>query len=702
MSDVATHKSFCRFCHANCAIEVDVQDGAAIAVRGDPDDPVFGGYTCLKGRELHVAHSHPDRLRQSLKAGQPIATQTALDEIAATWRRLIDTYGPRSIAVYCGTYAFQNSAAVAVANGLCKGIGTPFYFTSVTLDQPAKVYTTARMGWWGGGLHAFSGADVVMIIGNNAVVSHYSPPGGIPPFSPSKRLRDAQEIGTKIICIDPRRSDVAARSDLHLPVKPGEDVPLLAAILNVILAEGLHDKAFCQRFVDGLDELSLMVAPFTPDAVAARTGVTAQAIVQAARLFGGAGKRGVAASGTGTEMAGQGTMVEHLIHCLNIVCGRFYREGEEAKIPRVFTPGAPRTAGVIGPMQLWGEGFAPSRFRGLTALGEEMPCNVLADEILTPGDGQIKALLCIGGNPVTAFPNQARIVEALDSLEQLVCIDTKLSQTARRADYVLAPSMCLEREDITILSEWWYEDPYARYAGQILEAPGDTQDEWELLWGLAKRLGTPIPLPGGALPMDRTPSKVDVLELITAGSLVPVRQVKADTEHGPAKIYEEARLIVGPAPNEARFNLMAGDVREQLAALNQSPPPPGFSHRLTSRRSKQFYNSVGHDIPALHANGSFNPAHVHPDDLALLGVADGGALIIEAANGQRIRAIAKASAEVQPGQVSISHGFGDWDDGAPPPGAVSINRLVDERVGYDPITGQSRQSAIPVRVMAAL
>jgi anaerobic selenocysteine-containing dehydrogenase len=698
-----TRRTFCRFCHANCAMLADVEDGRVTAVRGDPDDVMFGGYTCIKGRQLAEAHNHATRLRacqrRTAKGFEPIATEAALDAIAGRLRAIIDRHGPKSVAVYCGTYAFQNSAAVAIAAGFLSGIGSHQFYTSVTLDQPAKVYTTLRMGQWGGGVQSFETADVAMFVGNNPLTSHYAPPGGLPPFSPSRRLRDALDRGLKLVVIDPRVSDVARLAHVHLQVTPGEDVPLLAAMLNVILSEGLEDGAFVQAHVDDIGAFRAAVAPFSPAAVAGRCGVPAAQIVAAARLFAG-GNRGAAVTGTGPEMSGKGTLVEWLVTAMNIVCGRFAREGEPVPVPRVFTAARPHRAEVSPPAQAWGEGFPASRFRGLTALGQEMPCNVLADEILTPGEGQLRALINVGGNPVNAFPNQTKICRALDDLDLFVSIDVRLSNSARRSHFVLAPSMCLERDDITNLSEWWYDKPYARYTQALVDPPAGLIDEWEMFWELARRLGTPIPTAGGPLPMHAKPGKTEVLDMISAGCLVAPSRVKADTAaDGAARVYDEVMPVVGPGDVEgARFCLLPGETAAELAALAE-PAADGFAFRLISRRTKHRYNSTGHDIAALKARRTTNFANMHPADMAALAIGEGDLVSILGEHGSLV-GVAHGDVGIKRGVVSMAHGYGDPDaapEDAPHVGA-STNRLINEAAGYDPITGQSQQSAIPVNV----
>jgi anaerobic selenocysteine-containing dehydrogenase len=273
-------------------------------------------------------------LRSSRKRVAPgtfvdIESQRALDEIAARLAAIRDQYGPRAIATYCGTYGFMNSAALPVAAGFHQGLGSPSFYTSVTIDQPAKVYLGSRVGTWLGGPQPFSSADVVMMIGNNPLTSHYAWQGSVPPFSPSRRLRDAQARGLKLICVDPRRTMVAQLADIHLQVRPGEDATLMAGLLKIVLDERRHDVAFCEQYVSGLDDLHRLLADFTPEYAAGRADVPLADLVAAARMFA-EGPRGVATTGTGAEMATRGSLTEHLVQVLNIVCGRFARLGEPA------------------------------------------------------------------------------------------------------------------------------------------------------------------------------------------------------------------------------------------------------------------------------------------------------------------------------------------------------------------------------------
>ena len=577
-------------------------------MRGDTADPLFGGYTCMKGRELPAQTYHPQRLLSSRKRAHdggfvPIGSEAALDEIADKLAAIKEQYGARAIATYCGTYGFMNSAALPVAAGFHAGIGSPNLYTSITIDQPAKVYLWSRVGAWMGGPQAFSQSDVSMMIGNNPLTSHYAWQGSVPPFSPSRRLRDAKARGLKLICVDPRRTMVAQLADIHLQVRPGEDATLVAGMLKLILDEGLHDAAFCAAHVAGLDALRESLAGFTPEYAARRADVPVADLVAAARLFA-RGPRGVATTGTGAEMSRNGALTEHLVMALNFVCGRVCREGEVAPFPRVLSAAVPRKAQVVPPKPLWGEGCTPSRIRGLTQMaGFEMPAAAAADEILTPGEGQVRALICIGGNPLVAWPNQAKVERALRSLDLLVCIDIKQSQTADLAHYVIAPKVSLERDDIATAPEVFYEEPYARYAEALLEPAGDVIDEWEFFWGLARRLGTAIPTAGGLLPMDAKPTKFEVLEKITHGCRVPLARVREETRDG-GRIFAEVQLRVEPADAgaDARLQLAPDLVPAQLRQLRaealdeQGRPADGqwpATHLLICRRTRQFFNSTG-------------------------------------------------------------------------------------------------------------
>ena len=703
---VETHKTYCRFCHNYCAFEVDVENGRAVAVRGDHTDPVYGGYTCIKGRQLPEAHAHPERITRPLKRmpdghHEEIPLAQALDEIAARVREIAERSGKRAIASYCGTYAFQNAAALAVSKAWHRGFGSESYYTSVTIDQPSKAVAASRAGVWMAGMHGFQESDVVMHIGNNPIVSQYTPFGGTPPWNPVKELREAKARGMRVICVDPRRTDLARRADLFLQIRPGEDPTFLAGTLRIILDEGLHDRAFCAQWMRGLDELHEALREFDLDYVAQRTQLPAQQILDAARTFARA-KRGIAVTGTGPDMSPHPTLTEHLVICLNLVCGRVNRAGERVPNPGILTPVQPKKAQPSGPFPAFGRG-PRSRVRNLGEIIGEMPCAALSDEILLEGEGQVKALFVIGGNPLVAWPDQAKAVKAIDSLELLVSLDIKRAATARHADYLLPGKMCLERADVPILCDTWYEQPYTHYTPAIVDGPEGSEliEEWELYWELARRLGTKIRLAGGELPLQRKPSKDEVLDCMLSGGRVPFSEVR---KHRGGRLYEDVEQRVAPADPacDARFEMTPEGIVEELAQVRRESAVEPFTHRLISRRLRQVYNSSGRDLPGSRAKGTTNPAFMHPSDLDELGVRSGDVLEIESAHAM-IYGVAESADDVRPGVISMAHAFGD--PSAHPKEVREIgsstNALISNEIDFDPITGMARQSAIPVNVRRA-
>ncbi len=710
---VTTHKTFCRFCHAYCAIEVDVEDGKPIAVRGDAEDPVYGGYTCIKGRQLPEQYTTPARITHSLKRKSDgefdeIDTDKAMDEISDKIQQLIRDHGPRSVATYVGSYGYQNSAALVLPKAWHQSIESPSYYTSVTIDQPAKFIAGSRFGSWSGGTHKFTDSEVCMMIGNNPVVSQYTPFGGPPPFSPYARLRDEMKKGMKVIVVDPRKTEVANRGSIHLQVNPGEDPTLLSGFIRIILEEGLNDHEFCAHHVEGLEDLKERVEPYTPAYVADRCGISADDLIEAARTFGNA-KSGVAVCGTGPDMAPHGTLTEHLTLILNTICGRVNKEGEQVPNPGMFQPARARHAEVNAAQPAYHYG-PKSRVRGLGEIFGEMPTAALNDEILLDGEGQVKALICLGGNPMVAFPDQDKTLRAMEKLELLVCVDLYKSATAKLADYIIAPTISLERDDITMLTDTWYDVPYAHYTKAVLPRNDQSREEWEIYWELSHRSGIPIELPGGPLDTTRRPSKYEVLKLMTKGSRIDIDTMR---DKGRGHVYDEVDVRVEPGREDrnAQFQLLPEGVAEEISEVyNENIWRDGkiidddkeFTHLLISRRLKHVFNSSGQQLSNLQKKGTTNPAYMNPEDLEAMGIASGDLVEIEGAYGMLV-GVAEAANDVKPGVVSMAHAWGDipgnWGDVREK--GASTNRLIDDHKTFDPIHGQPRMSAIPVNLRVA-
>lgn len=706
------HKTFCRYCHAYCAMVAEVEDGKVLSVKPDTENEMYGGYTCIKGRQLVEQMYQSERLT-SCQAKQPdgsfksISSEQALDEIADKMKAIIAEHGPKAIATYNGTVAFQNSGQLAYSRAWHHALGSPSYYTSVTIDQPAKVFVGSRIGYWTAGSHFFHDSDVTMLIGNNPIASHYAPPGGVPSVSPADQMRRAQKNGQKIIAIDPRKTEIARRSDLHLQIKPGEDATLLAGMIRLILEENLHDAEFCDEFVGGLDDLKWEVQAYDLETVSNRTDIPVEQIAEAARLFA-KGPRGIAITGTGPEMGANPNLVQHLVASLNTICGRYYRAGETMPNPGALSSNVPKVAQVFSPQVAWGRG---ERCRVNPEFGElmsptgvsEMPTSQMADEILTPGEGQIRALIVVAGNPVMAWPDQQKAYEAMLDLDLLICIDPYMAATSEMADYVFAPKLTLEREDVTLLADPWYEKPYSHYSKAVIETDHDVVEEWEVYWGLAKRLGLDVQIKGESMPIDRKPSKFELLKAITKGSRVDIEWLR---DNPGGHIFEDLSTEVQPAPEGAnsKLNLYPEGVAEEFAALAAfGEEAEDFSHVLIGFRSKYVLNSFGRNLPAIRKkSGTTNPANMHPDDLAALGIEDDSEVTIQSKHG-KITAVVQANDRIKPGVIAIHHCWGVAPGQQAPVREVgtNTNMLVDSESELQPFTAMTRSSGIPVNISAA-
>ena len=708
--DISTHLTFCRFCHASCPIEVDLQGGQAVAIRGVPEDPIFAGYTCIKGRQIPEQMTHPQRLLKSLRRRpdgtfEELSSSEAMDEIATQLRRIIDTYGPRSVASYTGTGGYQNSLAVPAARAFHQGFDSPSFYTSVTIDQPAKSTAPFRVGIWEAGYQDFSNADVLLAIGYNPMVSSFSPVGGLQGTNPYVVLREAKNRGMKLIVIDPRRTEFATQADIHLAPKPGEDPTLMAGILKVVIDEGLFDHEFCDLWVSDLAQLADAVSTFTLDYVSKRCDVPADDIVAAARMFATA-QRGTSGTGTGPSMAPHSSLTEHLSIALNTICGRVNREGDSLESGYFLYPETPRRAQVHA-ARTPATG-APSRMRNLRGIRGEMLTTTLAEEILTPGDGQVRALIVSGGNPVVAWPDQELTVAAMKDLELLVVIDHRMSSTAEFADYVIAPTLSLERADIPHLMDRWFRAPYTNYTDAITERAGDVLNEWEVFWELSKRLGYPLPLAGGDTPMDERPSDDAMIDLAYAGSRMPMDEVRANRR----VVHPDKAMIVSAADPTctAKFTVAPDDIVAELgevhvegdSAVALGVDPSLYPFRLVSRRLKHVLNSYGSSLSVLGAKGTSNSAYMNPQDMLDHHLVEGDLIEIFSPRAS-VHGLVEAAPDVRRGVISMSHSWGGSsltdekvrDIGSP------TSRLVSVDKGYDRINGMVVQSAIPVRIAIA-
>jgi anaerobic selenocysteine-containing dehydrogenase len=724
-----TKTSTCRLCTAMCPIIVTVEDGHAVAVNGDRDAPLFEGYTCPKGRALPEMHANPRRLLHSLRrradgTHEPTSSDEVIDEIADRLRDVVERHGPNSVAIYIGTAAASYPAFGTIAAALLTSLGSKMIFSAASIDQPGTRIADAFHGIWLGGRTPFDDVDAFLFAGTNPVISKQ-----FLAENPARRLARAIQRGTKLVVIDPRRTETARWAHVHLQVRPGTDAVVLAGIIHLILRDSMVDEDFVSQHVSGVEALRAAMASFTPEFVAGQADIAVEDLLEAARTLGRA-RRGGAGGGTGISMTSCTSVASYLLLCLMSVRGWWAREGDRVERPNVLMPPNLAKAQARRPYRALGFG-RKMRVRGLEQTNGGLPTAALADEILLPGDGQIRALFNVGGSPMMAWPDQQRTFEALKSLELLVTTDVEYSPTARLADYVVATKMTLETPSMTQSTEvikyfhpgYGFRAPYAQYTPAIIEPPAgsDLIEDWQLYYRLAQRLGLPLnvvnvfgrigahleaPIDVIPLDMELEPTTDDLFEIMCRGSNVQLEEVKRhphghvfsdllDQPVGPGDPDCEDRLDVGNPAMLAEL----GEIRERCLAQETNDDLPFL---LVPRRENRVINSTGRTLPGLMNGRSYNPAFMHPSDLARLGISAGDVVEIRSEHSF-IKSVAQADANLRPGVISMSHNFGGnpGDDEDPLVEGGNTNRLLRTDLEYDRYTGQPRMGALPVAVIPA-
>jgi anaerobic selenocysteine-containing dehydrogenase len=708
----------CRVCNKGCPMIAKVRDGRLVSVHGDPDNELYQGFTCLKGRAMPTVINGPGRLLHSLRRSrdgfEPIPVETAMDEIAARLCEIVDKHGGRAVATWNGTQT-QNFPTPALMQAFSAAIGSPMKFGSFTVDKPGRAIAWAMLGKWQAPPQGFVATDVAMMIGINPLINGL---GGIPSGHPGNWLSERLRAGMELIVIDPRRCHIAERATLFLQPRPGHDIPILAAMLNVILTERLHDEPFTAENVRNLDALHSAVRAFDPREVAARAGLAPAELERAARTFARAG-RGYVVAGTGPHFAGQGTLLEYLALCLDTVCGHWMRAGEVAPNVGVLNPPISPRAQANDPVAAYGFG-ARSRVRGLGLSVAGMPGATLAEEILIDGPDRVRALLSCGGNPLAALPGHEQTFRAFERLDLLVQVDPFMSQTAELADYVIAPKMTPEMIGMTIRIEqspgyyatgYGYPADYAQYSEPVVDPPADSEviEDWEFFYGLAQRMHLDLHVTNQAgesapLDMHNLPPADELVAMLMEGSRVPLEQVKAY----PSGAFFPADPPVVVAEKQdgwtGRLDVGDADMLSDLAAHAHFDGDEHYDYpfRLLCRRMPHVVNSSYNARVAAGRPGP-NPAFMNSADLMSLGLVKGQEIEIESAHGA-IVALADVDDGLRDGSVSMMFGFGgarDDDHRHIHSVGSSVARLLSSSDYFDPYSGQPRMSSIPIRIRAA-
>ena len=739
----------CPLCEATCGLELTLDaSGAVERVRGDADDVFSRGFLCPKGVSIKELHDDPDRLRTPLRrtadgSFEPCTWDEAFALVAAGLEGVRARGGADAVALYIGNPSAHNMSALLYARALAKGLGTRNVYSASTVDQYPKQLASALLFGTATTVAVpdLDRTDHLLVLGANPLASN-----GSLMTAPDVRgrLRAIQARGGKVVVVDPRRSRTARAADEHVPIRPATDALLLIAMVAVLFEEELAAPGRLEPLCDGLGELRGLAAPFAPERVAAATGVPAETIRRLARELAAA-ERAVVYGRMGTTTQTFGTTASWLVDVLNVLTGNLDREGGAMfPLPAV---GGSNSRGEPGRGRGARTGRWSSRVRGLGEVFGELPVACLAEEIETPGDGQVRALITLAGNPVVSTPNAGRLDGALASLDFIVSVDLYVTETSRHADVILPAPSPLERAHYDLALYGFAIRNVANYSPAVLPMGDGMQDEWRTLLRLT---GIAVGQGAGA-DVDAIDDFValDVLrrEAATAGSPVhgrdPAELLAAlAPRRGPERLLD-ALLRTGPygegfgrdpdglslaaleaAPHgidlgalqprlpdalrtaSGRIELtppaLVADVERLHAALDA--PAEDGAMVLIGRRDLRSNNSWMHNLPLLVRGPERCTVQVHPDDAARLGLTDGAPARVRSRVGA-IELPVEVDDAIMPGVVSIPHGWGHGVDGvgwrvASAHAGANSNVLADE-LAVDPVSGNAVLNGIPVSLAPA-
>lgn len=697
------HHRACHLCEAICGLtlETTTSDDGSIAItsiKGDAQDTFSRGHICPKAVALQDIQNDPDRLHQPmLRVGsewQPIPWDEAFALVAERLAGIQARHGQNAVAVYQGNPSVHNYGLMTHSNYFLGQLKTRNRFSATSVDQLPHHLTSHLM--YGHGLLLpipdIDQTDFMLILGGNPLASN----GSIMTVPDvEKRLKAIQARGGKVVVVDPRRSETAAMADQHLFVRPGGDAALLFGLLNTLFSEHLTRDS--HLLVDGLEEVRRAVAGFTAEAMSAHCAVPAEQIRQLARDFAAADKA-VCYGRMGVSTQAFGTLCHWLVQLINLVTGNLDRVGGAlCTEPAVDLVAA--TSG--GHFNRW-----QSRVSGRPEYSGELPVSALAEEMLTEGEGQIRALVTVAGNPVLSTPNGRQLEQALDGLEFMVSVDLYINETTRYADLILPSTSALENDHYDTTFNMFAVRNVTRFNRAILPKPEGALHDWEIFVGLAQAFAART-----GNPLKPTLAPAQMIDLgLRAGAYGDASSHKLSVamlaEHphgldlGPLKANLAGRLKTANGRVQAAPAVILADLA-RFAAL---PLPKVDELLLIGRRHVRSNNSWMHNYHRLVKGKPRHQLLMHPDDLASRQLSDGQRVRVSSRIGM-IEVHVLASLEMMPGVVSLPHGWGHDRPGvqmsiaSAQPGA-SANDLTDERQ-LDELSGNAALNGVPVQVAAA-
>lgn len=667
-----THISQCTLCEAHCGIHVTVTDDRVSRIAGNPDDVLSKGYICPKATAMGGLHHDPDRLRTPMRrvgdSFEPVSWAEAFTEIGARLRRVRRKHGVRALGMYLGNPAAHSSGAMY---GLALRIAllTPNFYSASSIDQMPHEYAAWRV-FGSNVLVPITDIDRtqrLVILGANPAVSNGSlsiMPGA------KRRIKAVRDRGGKVVVIDPRRTETTRLADQHVAVRPGGDLYLLLGMLHVLIDENLWDTAALDKLATGRHELAELVRHATPEAMAARAGVDADEIRALAREHAAAESAAIYAR-IGICQQETGTLVSWLVMVINTVTGNLDRPGGTMFSTPIVD--VPRLAKFI-PV---GHGRWTDRSGRHKSFRGELPAVAMADEILTEGPGQIRAMITYAGNPVSSIPQKGRLAEGLAQLDLYVAVDMYITETTRHADFILPPVSPLEREDVGLLTTIFSVRNNIRYQHRSFEPAIGALEDWEILSRLTFEL-LPAPLRQLAAPLREKfiafadPLRVTAAALATGPygrlrrgrkgiTMRALRNSAGGIDLGPLR----PRLAEVLATSDRRVHLapaeFVADAAARLVATAHEAPGDGRL-RLIGRRNLRSNNSWLHNVPSMTGGNNRCTVLMHPDDAVARGLVQGDTVRVASSIGH-IDIPLNISDEMRAGTVAVPHGWGHRDTG---------------------------------------
>ncbi|RZJ10833.1 MAG: molybdopterin oxidoreductase family protein [Rubrivivax sp.] len=728
-----SHYRICPLCEACCGLEVRTDGAKVISIRGAENDVFSHGYLCPKGVSLKDLHEDPDRLRTPLIKRDGVFVEATWDEaFAEIERRLLPIrreHGPDALALSIGNPAAHKVSLLAYTPRLARALGTRNVFSASTLDQMPKQLSVGLMfgHWLSVPVPDIERCDYLLMLGANPMVSNGSM-WTVPDYrGKAKAMRSR---GGRIVVVDPRRTETAAAADEHLAIRPGGDALLLLGIAHTLFDEGLVKLGRLAEHVNGLDEACAAVAPFAPETTAAGCGIAAETQRRLARELAGA-KRAAVYGRIGTCTTRFGTVNSWLIDLLNVLTGNLDREGGAmfAKAAAF----AANTLGKPGSGKGVSTGRRNSRVSGAPEVFGELPMTVLAEEIETPGEGQVRALITVASNPVLSAPGGPRIARALERLDFMLSLDIYVNETTRHADVILPGLSPLEDLHFDVAFPQLSHRNHARFSGPVLAAAPGTPQEWQTLLRLCALIegrGAGIDVQQ----LDDEAIEADVRRF--AGDNTPAVLAALQPWRGVERLID-LQLRIGPfgdqfgrkpeglnlakvkaASTVEQGGIDLGALTPRIPELLRTPsgkielaPPlilsdlaavgvraaPEFS--LIGRRDTRSGNSWMHNLPVLAKGPERCTLLVNPGDADRLGLAEFAK--VRSAVGELVARVER-SADMSPGVVSLPHGWGHGLDGVQlavareRPG-VNMNALLDDSA-RDPLSGNAVLSGVAVEI----